>query len=79
MGNHMAVKTSDNHAYTFDLRKLENKTRIYGPVYQKFLEDYKMERSDYITLDFFRRGDYVRIHARDYNSIPKQRIVVEGM
>lgn len=75
MFNHMTVKTTDNEAYNFELRKLESKTRILGVQYNKFLEDYNMQPSDIIDLHWQFQKPYLLLHPRDKDGIPKQRIV----
>ena len=79
MYKQMLVKTTDGHAYIFDLRKLQKKTRIYGVDYEKFLEDYKMVRGDRITLEWIPGEARLVIYPRDFKGFPKERTVVQGM
>ena len=52
LGNIMLVVSPEREEYVFQVKKIHDKTRIFGPGYEKLLTDYDMKRGDRFRIEF---------------------------
>ncbi|KAM0845729.1 hypothetical protein ACQ4PT_056168 [Festuca glaucescens] len=68
----LPVESGDRGVYIFLLDKLEKKTRIFGPDYNKFLTDYDMHQNEKIRFDIIEEEANVFVTALDIEDYSKE-------
>ncbi|KAM0865882.1 hypothetical protein ACQ4PT_042984 [Festuca glaucescens] len=71
-GNALTVESGDSGVYHFLLDKMEKKTRIFGPDYNKFLTDYDMHLNEKIRFDIIEEEENLFVTALDIEDYPKE-------
>lgn len=73
----LPVKSDDEETYMFDLKKRDQKTRIQGADYIKFLHDFRMEHKEIVKFEFIKNEPYISIIPLDRDGVPKDIIEEE--
>ncbi|KAM0905017.1 hypothetical protein ACQ4PT_017654 [Festuca glaucescens] len=71
-GNALTIESGDRGVYNFLLDKMEKKTRIFGPDYNKFLTDYDMHQNKKIRFDIIEEEENVFVIALDIEDYAKK-------
>nr|XP_051190431.1 uncharacterized protein LOC127303766 [Lolium perenne] len=72
--NTLTVESGDRGVYHFLLNKMEKKTRIFGPDYNKFLTDYDMHLNEKIRFDIIEEEENLFVTALDIEDNSKELV-----
>ncbi|KAK1620424.1 hypothetical protein QYE76_025941 [Lolium multiflorum] len=72
--NTLTVESGDRGVYQFLLNKMEKKTRIFGPDYNKFLTDYDMHLNEKIRFDIIEEEENLFVTALDIEDNSKELV-----
>jgi hypothetical protein len=70
----LTVESGDRGVYHFLLNKMEKKTRIFGPDYNKFLTDYDMHLNEKIRFDIIEEEENLFVTALDIEDNSKELV-----
>ena len=75
-GKIMFAMSPEKDDYVFQIEKEYNKTRIFGPGYEKILVDYDMKKGDRFRIEWDHPIDaFFAISPEGAGDVPKQRVL----
>jgi hypothetical protein len=68
----LTIESGDSGVYNFLLDKMETRTRIFGPDYNKFLNDYDMHLNEKIRFDIIEEEENLFVTPLDIEDNSKE-------
>ena len=76
LGKIILAMSPEKEEYVFQIKKDYNKTRIFGPGYEKILADYEMKKGDRFMIEWDHPIDvFFAIFPEGPGDAPKERVL----